>query len=649
MHDIFTKAICSFCLFVWTVIALPEAVAEQETPGYTTSASCKACHEAAYAAWSDSHHSWAWRAPTGANVLGDFDNAEFEHQGERFRFETEESGYSVDITGPGNRSTRYPVHSTVGVTPLQQYLVEVEPGRTQALDVAWDTEKQRWYHLYPDADTSVGNGLHWSGSYKNWNSHCAECHATAYEKHYDPLKDEYHSTQTEIGVGCEACHGPGEAHIEWAATPDSFNPSRWRNVGKLGLLHTFAEGQVNLCAPCHSRREPLGADSPPPGADFNDHYRLALLSDNLYFPDGQIRDEVYVYGSFLQSRMHARGVVCSNCHEPHGVKLKTQGNALCTQCHNPAGNPAFPTLIKRDYDHPDHYFHKPGSDGADCRNCHMPERNYMVVDGRRDHSFRIPRPSLSAKTASPDPCTQCHEDKTTAWADGEIGARFPQRKSREPHFAELFTSTATLDTKKLAELATDEEIPAIVRASAVRRLAAVSTDIADDALTALSKDQSALVQAESVALHRTMPTAQRAQHLAPLLNDPAQSVRIQAAKEFLGINPHQVPEDARIPLRRAMSELQRSLLAKADFPETQMVIGGVALTQRNLEAAYTAFSRAVEMDPQLIPAWRMLAKIQSVRSDQSAVAATLREAIRHNSDNVELELSLRRLLGAGSQ
>ena len=137
--------------------------------------------------------------------------------------------------------------------------------------------------------------------------------------------------------------------------------------------------------------------------------------------------------------MYARGVRCSDCHDPHAAELRAEGNAVCTQCHSPAGNPEFPTLRRAAYDDPAHHFHAPGSPGAECRACHMIERTYMGIDGRRDHSFRVPRPDLAA-TGAPDACTDCHADRGAAWAAEEIARRFPDPRHRGPHFATAFAA-----------------------------------------------------------------------------------------------------------------------------------------------------------------------------------------------------------------
>ncbi len=522
------------------VAQVPEAPA----PDYLTTAACMECHQDAAAEWRQSHHAWAWRAPTEQTVLGDFDDRSAEHDGAAMAFTREDGSYRITTEGDKGQPAEFTVVGTVGVAPLQQYLVETEPGRIQVPDIAWDDVDRRWYDLYPDQDLAHSDGLHWTGPYKNWSARCAECHATGFAKHYAPLTRSYASTQSEIGVGCEACHGPGEAHVAWAHEAATFDPAAWDGVGAWGLAHRFPadapEAEIQQCVGCHALREPLGDASPLPGTAFHDAYRLALMRPGLYRPDGQILDEVYVYGSFLQSRMYARGVRCTDCHEPHSGALRAEGNAVCAQCHSPAGSPKFPTLALKDYDSTTHHFHQPGSVGAQCKACHMIERVYMGIDGRRDHSFRVPRPDLSVELGTPNACTDCHEDRSTDWAATQVVAWYPYSRYRGDHFAHALAAAWQGDggqdtIASLVENAADNSRPAFVRASALEALLPFTTaDIAGQT-EALLKDDDPLVRAAAIRLQRSAPPALRLQRVAPLLLDPMKSVRIEAVRALLDL------------------------------------------------------------------------------------------------------------------
>ncbi|MHC5068318.1 MAG: ammonia-forming cytochrome c nitrite reductase subunit c552, partial [Planctomycetota bacterium] len=163
--------------------------------------------------------------------------------------------------------------------------------------------------------------------------------------------------------------------------------------------------QVDSCARCHARRGQIHDDAYTFGDDFLDHHHPSLMISPLYHPDGQILDEDYVYGSFLQSAMYHAGVTCADCHDVHSTRTHVEGNALCARCHLPST-----------YDTPEHHFHPTDSTGASCADCHMPETVYMGVDWRRDHSMRVPRPDLSLRHGTPNACTTCHSDQDDAWA-----------------------------------------------------------------------------------------------------------------------------------------------------------------------------------------------------------------------------------------
>jgi predicted CXXCH cytochrome family protein len=321
-------------------------------------------------------------------VLGDFKNANFELRGKRWRFFRSKDGrFVVSAEGPDGALHDYDVDYTFGVEPLQQYLVSFPGGRQQALPVAWDSNKRRWFYLFPGKDIPPSDWLHWTRQGQNWNAMCADCHSTNVTKGYDPETDTFQTRWSELSVGCEACHGPGSLHADWAR----LSASKRDKAKDHGLVTHTANApnhaQVELCATCHSRRAQF-ADQGRPGAPLLDRYLPVLLSPGLFHADGQILDEDFEFQSFTQSKMFAKGVKCTNCHDAHSGEVYAQGNALCTRCHAASS-----------YDGPAHHFHqvlvagKPNP-GALCVSCHMPGKDYMVLDFRRDHSLRIPRPDL---------------------------------------------------------------------------------------------------------------------------------------------------------------------------------------------------------------------------------------------------------------
>jgi predicted CXXCH cytochrome family protein len=616
-----------------------------EAPAYVGSAGCSACHAEQVAAWRESHHGWALRVADDENILGDFDDATFVHEGLRSRFFRESGKAFVETEGRDGALGAHEIKYTVGVEPLQQYLVELDGGRLQALDIAWDTEAKRWFHLYPGATERPGEGLHWTGPYKNWQARCAVCHQTGFEKGYDPRSKTYQSRWSELTVGCEACHGPAGQHVEWASKQDPSAP----DAGASGLAVAFppgkdgAKAEIAVCAACHSRRAPFGGDTAPPGAPFADHYNLSLLRDGLYHADGQIDDEVYVLGSFLQSKMYAEGVRCSNCHDVHTAELRADGDAICTQCHNPEGRDEFPTLPKAAFDDPEHHHHPPESAGARCVACHMPAKRYMIVDPRRDHSFRVPRPDLGVKIGTPDACTGCHDDKSAAWAAESVEAWYPEGRWRRLHFGEVLhggrTRSDDATTEALIALAGDGARPAIVRASAIQLLGLRLDQNVGGALAPFLGDGEALVRTAAVDALGAAPRSVRARLVAPSMTDPVRAVRLAAARATVDIPLTGLTAEERQVVERARTDLRSSILALADYPEMQMQIGGLAMTLRNLRAADAAFQEAVRMDPGLIDAWMSRTRLALAQDDARGAAAILGEALEHNPDSALLRQS----------
>ena len=608
-------------------------------PAYLGSAACADCHADATAAWSGSDHANAWKLPSEATVLGDFDEAVFEHGGQPTRYFREGDGFFIETEGPDGARRAYPVVGVAGIDPLQQYLLSPEPGRTQAYDIAWDVAGGRWYPVFPGDPPPPGDGFHWTGPYKSWEARCAECHATGYSRNYNPATRTYAPEMAEIGVGCEACHGPGAAHVAWAAAPGTWTrPQGLTATGLTVDLAASAGAEIEQCGACHSRREAHGDGNPIPGTPYNNAFTLALLRDGLYQADGAILDEVFEMGSFLQSKMYARSVRCSTCHEPHSATLRAEGNAVCTQCHSPAGNAEFPTLRPVLYDDLEHHFHEPGTAGAECRACHMLPRTYMGVDLRYDHGFHIPRPDLAAETGAPDACTSCHADRDAAWAAAEIAARFPDSGNRGPHPSTLIAAarwSPEAQADALLALAADPQAAGILRATALDLLAPIADAGIADRAAPLLIDPDPLVRAAAATVQRSLPPETRAARLAPALDDPLQAVRIAAAKALLGAPSAADPATAAAQAR-AGDEWRASLHARSDFPETHLQIAGAALTTRDWSLAVQAFREAVSHDPQLVDAWLMIVRIEAALGAVTAARRTLEKALDANPGNPSL-------------
>jgi predicted CXXCH cytochrome family protein len=598
--------------------------------------SCAGCHQSEYQRWSGSHHAKAMQRADHTTVLGDFNDARFAHLGTTSRFFRREGKFFVSTEGPDGKAAEFEIEYTFGVEPLQQYLVALPGGRLQALTIAWDVKKRHWFSLDPTRKIFPGDPLHWTGRYQNWNLMCAECHVMNFRKGYAAETNSYESMWDGPNVGCQACHGPGRAHIAWATSGVGGVDTRllvsFKGHGRL---------EVDNCARCHSRRVRLAAGERP-GRTFLDEFSPEVLRAGLYHPDGQQLGEVYEYGSFRQSAMYERGVRCSDCHEPHAGKLRVGGNALCAGCHGPGRDPRFPGMNAREYDSPAHHFHRVGSAAARCVSCHMPARTYMVVDPRRDHSFPVPRPDLTAKLGTPNACNTCHADRPARWAVAAMRRRYGPDALRTRHYAEPIAAgrAGARDAgPNLIVLAGDASQPAIVRATALELLRGYGA-AGVPAMVAATKDEDPLVRAAAVGGLDNLPPTERVGLAAPLLRDPIRAVRIGAARALASVPAALFRASDREAFDQALAELLASHMAMADMPSAQANLGVLHERLGRLDLASRSYTTALKMDPSLVPARINLAALFDGMGRNADAERTLRAGLSLTPANGELRYSL---------
>lgn len=549
---------------------------------------CVACHEKEVKDWQDSHHDKAMAIATSESVKGNFKDAVFEHKGRKTKFYMKGKEYFVSTPNSKGEQQEFKITHTFGIAPLQQYIVEFPGGRQQCLHVAWDDVKKQWYHLYGDMDIADNEWLNWTGGSQNWNSMCADCHSTELKKNFDPETDTYHTTFKNINVTCEACHGPSEQHILNYMNPEA-------NLGDGDLFVSLKKdktpvnkSEIQKCARCHSRRSQLTEFYDHTG-NFMDHYLPEILRDGIYHKDGQILDEVYVYGSFAQSKMYHNNVRCSDCHNPHSNKLKFEGNALCMQCHSKTPEKAFDTTA--------HHFHKMGTEGAKCINCHMAGKHYMGIDFRRDHSFRIPRPDQTVKYGTPNACNDCHKDKTAQWAADAIEK--VHGKERKLHFSDMLVPGKDRykpDFESLKKLALDTTQPAIARATAIWELQTLNRQDVFSIANKLLTDKEALVRYHAVGVFSMLQTAQRMRILTPLLKDPVRAVRIETANQLADTKAEDYDPEYRDAYTAANQEYQNYLKMHADSAGGQVNISNYHSRQNSPDKAIEALRKAVKID-----------------------------------------------------
>ncbi|HUO53651.1 MAG TPA: tetratricopeptide repeat protein, partial [Rhodoblastus sp.] len=548
--------------------------------------------------------------------------------------------------GPDGQLADFEIKYTFGRSPLQQYLIELPGGRLQAFGIAWDSRPkeqggQRWFDLYPDRKLAAGDPLHWTGIDQNWNYQCAWCHSTDLKKNYDLAKNTYATHWSEISVGCEACHGPGARHLAWAKGKASLSADDKANKGlalrfdqRRGVSWTpnpqgtaarstppGARTEELACAGCHSRRGQF-ADAPKDALHYYDAFHPSTLAPGLYYPDGQQREEVYNFASFGQSLMHAAGVTCSDCHNPHSGKLRLPGNEVCGQCH-----------AARIFDTPAHTHHPQGSPGAQCAACHMPTTNYMVIHARQDHSIRIPRPDRTLTMGTPNACNKCHADKSPAWAVEALKKWGMGKNPGAQSFAEAFAladSDGAGATEALVGVASDSGQSAIARASALARLNGDASPAVIETAEQLARADDPMIRAAAAEALSAADPAVRKRALVPLLHDPTRLVRMRAARSLAGPAEAELAPGDLAAFEKALDEYVAGQNFLGERPEAHANLGALDLARGRIDAAQQQFAAALKLDRTFAPAAVQLAEIARGRGDEKTAEAELAKALADN-------------------
>ena len=623
---------------------------------------CVSCHPQQVEQWRGSHHDLAMQEVTDQTVLGDFDNSTFTYYGVTSTFYKKEGKLYVKTDNAQGQLQDFEIKYTFGVTPLQQYLIEFPRGRMQMLNVAWDSRAreeggQRWFHLYPNENVDHSDALHWTGVFQNWNNMCAECHSTELKKNYDYEKDTYSTTWFEINVSCEACHGPASNHVQWAQ--DVAKGEQWEGIKNKGLLVTLGDPQngqwqlgeaqqhasrsvafdtskqLQTCARCHSRRA-VFSDDYRHGRPLMDTHMPALLTEELYYSDGQIKDEVYVYASFIQSKMYQAGVICSDCHNPHSLQLKVQGNGLCTQCHS-----------AKTFEAQSHHHHPEKSSGAQCINCHMPQTKYMVVDPRADHSMRIPRPDLSDELHSPNACNMCHTKKSNSWAAQAIVQWQGGQQSQPKHYGQILHAARAGQPQadiELAQLILDTNQTGIVRATAMSLLRDYAYPRIEQLLDQVYQDPDSLIRNAVAEYLETVDPSMRVKHAGALLNDPVRAVRMSAARALMETPANLLSREQQKAVQQGINEYLSAQQYNADRPEGRTNLGSFYMTLNSPDKAEGYFKAAIDLGPALAQAYVNLADLYRVQQREQDGEAILRLGLQQSDNTAPIHHALGLLL-----
>lgn len=592
---------------------------------------CAGCHAEQVELWQMSDHARSMQVAEGAHVGASFDGEVVSYEGLTARFFKQDETYFVELTEPGDTGI-YAIRYTFGYYPLQQYLIAKGEDRLQVVPFAWDSRDQdqggqHWFHMEEARGEARFARFNWQQPLQNWNGMCADCHSSGLVRHYDVERDRFATQFSELNVGCLSCHTLPEQH-ETAATSRATSSlgGSWQRSPAEKVAHWVGQAgnhrlAMDTCFACHSLRAPL-TDRFVPGELFLDHFTPEWIQPPFYQGDGQIAEEVYVYGSFQQSKMYAAGVSCLDCHDAHSNQLKVSGNGLCLQCHSP-----------QIYDLEAHHRHEQGSTAAQCVTCHMPGKTYMGVDFRRDHRFAKPDPAVHQLTGSTDLCQDCHEDRWQQWMKSRKGSTAldeidgPLTSGRL--MLNALRSGHQADPLLGFKLAQDVELNAIEQASALGMVSSQVIARRPDLLAAALTSSSDLVRLAAVQQAAYIPASLKPTMLAPLLEDARRAIRVAAARAMGSAIKKANPPGSTV---LALKELDLALAQSAWRGEGRLMLSAQALQLGDTSQAIKQLLKALDIDPFFIGIYLNLADIYRLTGDEAKVLETLDLGIKNISD-----------------
>ena len=595
---------------------------------YVGEQACKSCHISQYKDWLSSDHFKAMQPANDSTVEGNFINTSYTADGVTSKFFKKGDKYFINTQGNDGGYHDYEIKYTFGYNPLQQYLIAFPGGRLQVTRQCWDVKKKRWFHQYPGQKIPPHDWLHWTGNAQNWNTTCAACHSTNLQKNYDFGSNTYHTSYSIMTVSCESCHGPGKLHIDYITSKAYKAGEKVKNSFLLMTKNSNQLTQINTCAPCHSRRAEIDADKTT-SSEYLDNYVPQIPTKEFYYPDGQAKEEDYVYTSFLESKMYNRGVMCSNCHNPHSGKVLFTSNQLCLQCH------------AKKYDEISHTFHIAGTVGSECRSCHMPSKIYMGNDLRYDHTFRVPRPDLTVKYGTPNACNNCHQDKSATWTANAINKWYGSKRAY--HFAEDLIPASKEDVNSeghIMRLLHDTATPAIIKATALYYLKDINNNNSAQTLIKSLQSKNDQIRYQALRSLSDFPSEIWLNAIGPALSDKVRAVRIAAANLLIAVPSEQVPAGYYNAFTDAKNELEKYTLYQTDFAAGDAMAGDYYLKLRDYYRAEKFYMLGLKKDTAMNYARLNLSVVYNIKGENDKALKILKEALLTDPKNDRIYFNL---------
>jgi predicted CXXCH cytochrome family protein len=621
----------AICALGSTGLTAPQSTASaSDVPAkFVGAAACAGCHKTQHDEWTGGRHSKMIQPATAAAVKGDFSKRTVTLHGRRFDLVAKNDGYYITESYLTGRPQEHRVEYTLGSRRIQHYLTTIDKGWVIVLPPSWDVQRREWFDnmdiVRPDEDDKT--------LVQQWNRNCFGCHVSRQDNHYDPATRTYATRWMDTGTSCERCHGPGGRHVERYSHPESNAGDRARSIVRPTSLAPDASSQI--CAQCHSYRDVIAPEFTA-GDDYYDYFMPILEygprkdADPTYWADGRPRRFSNDAIGMWQSQCYLRGgMTCTTCHaDPHEpdvdrhAELAPTNNALCTRCHQEIGKQ--PTAHTR---------HAASSAGSSCVACHMPRAVQSIKATIRDHTISVPTPENTVAFGIPNACSECHTDKSAAWAVAAAKKGWPGNR-RASMVARAAAFSAARAGKPgaidgLLAIAADERETPVVRATALGHMKDVREPRVVPALVAaLNAPHPAMRAVAAANLGEVRGSAGVTSALARALDDPKRAVRMSAFVALMN-GPALGGEDER-KFRRVSREFMARADLRPDDAPIQQDLGVVAIRTGEYDLAAATLENSLALGSQ---ASRYLLAIARIGQRRFAAARALLQQVPASDPN----------------
>ena len=439
---------------------------ETQETDYITSVNCKECHLSEFHSWHDSYHRTMTQRATVDTVIAPIDDITVHSRGRDYRFYKKGDQFRVQMVDPDWEIERLrkglsitqtdnppvidrQIMMTTGSHHYQAYWINGRLGNEfRQVPFVYHIATDQWV---PREDAFLQRSSQ-EREFALWNNNCVLCHTVGGRPGFDVLKNTWQTSFVELGIACEACHGPGRKHAELHRSKTTASATNAQDLDQhiVNPARLDKDRAAAVCGQCHADFYPKDsndsfkngyADSFRPGRlleesrvimsyqearNFSDKREIGQgldAGESLYWKDGAVRVGGREYNGLVESACFQKGeITCLSCHSMHNYQepddqlaRNRNGNDTCLECHT-----EYSDRIS------EHTHHAPASSGSLCYNCHMPHTSYALFKAIRSHRIDSPNSQSFVQSGRPNACNLCHLDQTLKWTVDHIHEWYDQ-------------------------------------------------------------------------------------------------------------------------------------------------------------------------------------------------------------------------------